>query len=90
MRCGEHYNLVLFSSILAYLLLNYGLRYVPASRASTFVNLTPIVAVLGAYLLLGERLTLGQALASLVVLAGVWLANRGRVAERTGEAPEAG
>jgi drug/metabolite transporter (DMT)-like permease len=75
--------LVVFSSVLAYLLLNYGLRFVPAGRASTFVNLVPIVAVIGAYVLLGERFNLGQGLAALVVVAGVWLANRRGVAERS-------
>jgi drug/metabolite transporter (DMT)-like permease len=82
--------LILFSSVLAYLLLNYGLRFVPASRASTFVNLTPIVAVVGAYVLLGERFTIGQGLAAVVVVAGVWLANRRGVAERTVRALEEG
>jgi drug/metabolite transporter (DMT)-like permease len=75
--------LILFCSVLAYLLLNFGLSRVPASKASTFTNLTPVVAVAGAYLLLGERFTRWQAAAAVVVVAGVWLANRRRVAERT-------
>ncbi len=82
--------LIVFSSVFAYLLLNYGLRFVPASRASTFTNLTPIVAVIGAYVLLGERFTLVQALAAVVVVAGVWLANRRGVAERSVRALEEG
>ena len=42
-----------------------------------FINLTPIVAVASAYVLLGERLTLAQAAAAVVVVAGVWLTNSG-------------
>lgn len=80
--------LVVFCSVLAYLLLNFGLSHVEASRASTFVNLTPVVAVAGAYALLGERFTLWQAIAAAVVVLGVWLANRRRVAERTVLSPE--
>jgi len=75
-------------SVLAYLLLNFGLRFVPASRASTFTNLTPIVAVAGAAVLLGERFTGWQGLAAVAVLAGVWLANRRGVAARTVPATE--
>jgi drug/metabolite transporter (DMT)-like permease len=69
--------LTLVCSILAYLLLNYAFRFLPASRVSVFINLTPVVAVASAYLLLGERLTLGQGVAAAVVVAGVWVTNTG-------------
>jgi drug/metabolite transporter (DMT)-like permease len=69
--------LTLVCSILAYLLLNYAFRFLPASRVSVFINLTPVVAVASAYLLLGERLTPTQGLAAVVVVAGVWVTNSG-------------
>jgi drug/metabolite transporter (DMT)-like permease len=73
--------LALLGSIVAYLLLNYGLRFVPAGRASAFTNIVPVIAVGAAFVVLGERFTAGQALAAVVVVAGVFLANRaGRVA----------
>jgi drug/metabolite transporter (DMT)-like permease len=78
--------LTVVCSIVAYLLLNYAFRFLPASRVSVFINFTPIVAVASAYALLGERLTAGQALAAVVVVAGVWLTNSGRRA--TGDEPE--
>jgi drug/metabolite transporter (DMT)-like permease len=68
--------LALLGSIVAYLLLNYGLRFVPAGRAAAFTNLVPVIAVVAAFVVLGERLTAGQALAAVVVVAGVFLANR--------------
>jgi drug/metabolite transporter (DMT)-like permease len=80
--------LIVFCSVLAYLLLNFGLSHVQASKASTFTNLTPIVAVAGAFLLLHERFTLWQGVAAGVVVAGVWLANRRGVAEITVPATE--
>jgi drug/metabolite transporter (DMT)-like permease len=80
--------LIVFCSVLAYLLLNFGLSHVQASKASTFTNLTPIVAVAGAFLLLHERFTLWQGIAAGVVVAGVWLANRRGVAELTVPATE--
>jgi drug/metabolite transporter (DMT)-like permease len=70
--------LTLVCSILAYLMLNYAFRFLPASRVSVFINLTPVVAVASAYVLLGERLTPAQGLAAVVVVAGVWLTNSGR------------
>jgi drug/metabolite transporter (DMT)-like permease len=69
--------LAIFSSTLAYLLLNYAFRFLEASLVAVFVNLTPVVGVAAAYVLLGERFTAGQAAAALVVMAGVWLANTG-------------
>lgn len=64
-------------SITAYLLLNYAFRFLAASRVSVFINLTPIVAVASAYLLLGERFTAVQAAAAAIVIAGVWVTNSG-------------
>jgi len=65
------------ASAVGYMLFNYTLRYVEASKVSVFTNLVPVVGIAGAYLLLGERFSLGQAIAALVVGAGVWLANSG-------------
>ena len=50
-----------------------------------FINLTPVVAVASAFVLLGERLTLAQGAAAVVVVAGVWLTNSGRGGGETGE-----
>lgn len=69
--------LTLVCSVSAFLLLNYAFRFLSAGRVSVFINLTPVVAVAAAYVLLGERFTAGQALAAAVVVAGVWLANSG-------------
>jgi drug/metabolite transporter (DMT)-like permease len=84
---GAVLYLTLGCSVVAYLLLNYAFRYVPASRLSVFVNLTPVVAVAAAYVLLGERFTTMQLGAAAVVVAGVWLANSGGAAARS---PSAG
>ena len=82
--------LVLACSVCGYLLLNYGLRFIEASKASVFINLTPVVAVAAAYVLLGERFTAGQLVAAVVVVAGVWLANRGGRVLPAAEAPPLG
>jgi drug/metabolite transporter (DMT)-like permease len=79
--------LTVVCSITAYLLLNYAFRFIAASRVAVFINLTPIVAVASAYVLLGERFTPGQVLAAAVVVAGVWVTNSGGEAVRS---PSAG
>jgi drug/metabolite transporter (DMT)-like permease len=78
--------LALACSVCGYLLLNYGLRFIEASKASVFINLTPVVAVAAAYVLLGERFTSGQFVAAAVVVVGVWLTNRGGRVRPTAEA----
>ena len=77
-------------SILAYLLLNYAFRFLPAGRVSVFINLTPVVAVASAYVLLGERLTFAQIAAAVVVVAGVWVTNSGRRVAGAGGGTAAG
>jgi drug/metabolite transporter (DMT)-like permease len=76
--------LTVMCSVIAYLLLNYAFRFIAASRLSVFINLTPIVGVGFAYLVLGERFTGAQAAAAVVVVLGVWLTNTGsRAAARS-------
>ena len=80
--------LTVMCSVVAYLLLNYAFRFIEASRLSVFINLTPIVGVGFAFLVLGERFTGAQAAAAVVVVLGVWLTNTGsRAAARS---PSAG
>jgi drug/metabolite transporter (DMT)-like permease len=68
--------LTLFATVAAFLCYNYALTKVPASRASVFINAIPVVTALGAWALLGERLTLIQAGGGFLVLCGVYLASR--------------
>lgn len=86
---GAVLYLTLLCSIAAYLLLNYAFRFLEASRVAVFMNLTPVVAVVGAYLVLGERLTAAQVAAAVVVILGVWVTNSGRPAPARPEVPPA-
>jgi drug/metabolite transporter (DMT)-like permease len=77
---GIIFYLGLVVSLGAYGLYNYGVSCIPASQASAFVNLIPVFSILLGFLILDERLTLWQWLASLLVFAGVLLSQeRGRV-----------
>ena len=60
-------------TLVAYGLYNYGTSRIPASQASAFTNLIPVVTLIMGVLLLDERLLPAQYLASALVLLGVWL-----------------
>jgi len=54
-----------------YGLYNFGVSRMPASRATAYVNLIPVFALILAWLILGETLNTYQYIASVVVLSGV-------------------
>lgn len=65
-----------FVTLGAYLLYNYGVSQIPASQASAYVNLIPVFTVVLGFLILGERFTPSQYVASALVLYGVYLSQR--------------
>ncbi|MGE4297593.1 MAG: DMT family transporter [Desulfovibrionaceae bacterium] len=67
--------LVVLCSIGAFLFYNYALAKVPASQASLAINGVPVVTALGAWVMLGETLTLTQAAGGALVLCAVCMTN---------------
>lgn len=67
--------LTVFATVAAFFFYNYALTKVPASRASIFINGIPVVTALGAWVILGERLTLLQGAGGTLVLAAVFITN---------------
>jgi drug/metabolite transporter (DMT)-like permease len=61
----------------AYGLYNFGLKHIPASHASAFVNLIPVFSVVFGWMVLDEKLSWMQCLAAAVVMAGVYISQRG-------------
>lgn len=57
----------------AYGLYNYSLTHVKASTAAGYTNLLPALSLLFSMLLLGERLSLIQWVAIVIIFFGVWL-----------------
>ena len=70
--------LVAVPTVGAYTLIQTALKTAEASLVAVYVNLQPLFAALGAYVLLGEQPTLRTAGCGLIVLAGVWLAAKPR------------
>ena len=60
----------------AYGLYNYGVSRIPVSRASVFINLIPVFTVLLGALVLGERFSFFQYIASGLVFVGIYLSQR--------------
>ena len=67
--------LTLFATVGAFMCYNFALSQVPASRAAVFINGIPVVTALGAWALLGERLTGIQMAGGALVLMAVFLTN---------------
>jgi drug/metabolite transporter (DMT)-like permease len=68
-------SLTLFATIGAFLFFNYALSKIPATRSAIFLNCVPVVTTIGAWLVLGERLTLLQIMGGGLVLLAVYLTN---------------
>lgn len=68
--------LSLLSSVGAFLLINYSLARLPVARAAIFNNLTAVVSMLAGVLIMKDPFGWMTALASALILAGVWGVNR--------------
>jgi drug/metabolite transporter (DMT)-like permease len=64
--------LAVVPTVFGHVLFNWLLQYVNAATVSVSVLGEPVGATLLAYLLLGEHLSMTQAFAGLVIIAGVW------------------
>ena len=69
--------MALFPSVLAYLIYYYALARISASRVSAFSYLQPVFATVMGVAILGEYLGASVIAGGLVILCGVWLAERG-------------
>lgn len=70
----------LFAIALAYIIWNQGVRKIGSTRTAIYSNITPIVAVLFAWPLLGEAPTMGQIAGAVVIFIGLYLVRHGMTA----------
>lgn len=68
--------LVLGCTVAAFTLYNFGLKKLPASVASAFVNLIPVVGLVASALILGEPISLGQIVGCAAIVVGIFLSSR--------------
>ncbi len=65
-----------FASVGAFGLYNWAISQIPATRASAFINLVPVVAVILGWTVLGESLTPGQTAGAVLVGMGVLISQK--------------
>ena len=71
----------------AYGFYNYGVSKIPASQATAFINLIPVFSLVMSALVLGERFSSVQYLASIMVFAGVILSQDFKGDKQAGPVP---
>jgi len=69
---------------LSYLIWYYGVRQIGNTRTSAYSNLVPVVALVSAWLALGEVPALGQVVGAGVIIAGITVAQTRRVRPAAG------
>lgn len=68
--------LSLGASVLAYIFFNEGIKKLGASKASSFINLVPILTIILAIVILKEPLSLSQSIGSIAILFGVYISQQ--------------
>jgi drug/metabolite transporter (DMT)-like permease len=74
---------VIYSALLAIALAcflwNYGVQKIGSTRTALYSNITPVVAIIIAWLALGEKVTWGQALGAAVIFTGIYFVRSGMI-----------
>lgn len=68
--------LAVVSSVIAFLLLNFGSNYVSVSQATIFANFTTVISIAAGVFILGEGFTLTQAIGAALILISVYFASK--------------
>jgi len=74
---GNILFLGIFGTALGFVWYYQGIEHIGATRAGLFINLVPISAIIMAFLLLGEPITISLLIGTVLVLSGVYLTNYG-------------
>lgn len=78
------FALALFPTFLAYILYNTALREVEVSRASIIATIEPVVALILAYLIFNETLTLKQLFGAALIIGGSILIHLDEIIDKKG------
>ncbi len=67
--------LAVFSSVLAFIVLNFGSSHISVSGAALFANLTTVISIVAGVVILGESFTVQQIIGAILIIGSVYLAN---------------
>ena len=68
----------LFSTGFALAMWNYGVLHTSAAHASVYNNLLPVIAMVSAFLIRGESVTIIQIVGGILIIAGLMIMHKGR------------
>lgn len=68
--------LSVFSSVIAFMILNFGASHLTISESSLFTNLTTVISIIAGVVILKESFTIQQVVGAAIILGSVYLANR--------------
>ncbi len=68
--------IIILNTFVAYLLINFALKFLEASMVSYYTYLQPVIASVMSVSMSGETITFPKVLAAILIFAGVWLVNR--------------
>ena len=71
--------LAVISSVVAFMILNFGSSYVSVSEASIFANLTTVISIGAGIFIVGESFTPWQLIGAAVIIGSLWICNRKEV-----------
>jgi drug/metabolite transporter (DMT)-like permease len=71
-----------FGTVLGFVWYYEGIKTIGAAKASLFINFVPISAIVMAYFILGEPVTISLGIGAFLVTAGVYLTNTGSLGRR--------
>ena len=67
--------LAVISSVVAFMILNYGSSYVSVSEASLFANLTTVISIVAGIVIVHESFTVQQMIGALIIIGSVYIAS---------------
>ncbi|WP_251026611.1 MULTISPECIES: DMT family transporter [unclassified Bacillus (in: firmicutes)] len=75
-------HMSIFVTVVSFIMYYYGIKEVGAAKASIFINVMPLSAVLMATFFLGETFTLAQGIGAAFVLTGVYIGTNTKLFRR--------
>jgi drug/metabolite transporter (DMT)-like permease len=75
-------HMSIFVTVVSFIMYYYGIKEVGAAKASIFINVMPVSAVLMATLYLGETFTLSHGIGAVFVLTGVYIGTNTKLFKR--------
>ena len=73
---GAILYLAVFSSVAAFVILNYASTYISVSEASIFANLTTVISIVAGVLILKESFTMQQVIGAVIIIISVYISSR--------------